>query len=264
VAAAIRNFGNDPGAIPEAEIPVGAAFGYLEAHIEQGPVLESMGAPLGVVSAITSQSRLTLTFGGRSGHAGTTPMGTRQDALGGAAAFVLLAEAQALATPGLVATVGQIAAQPGSANVIPGEVTLSLDVRHPDGDARRAALGRLLAAGAAEAERRRLTVQATEVFAHPAVPCDAALSALLGEAVRGVGLPAPELVSGAGHDAQILAARWPVAMLFLRSPGGISHHPDETVLPGDVALAVQTIVAFLERLGRRRTGEAPGGDGGRV
>jgi len=256
VAEAIRDFGNDPAALPAAEIAAPAAFGYLEAHIEQGPVLESLGAPLGLVSAITSQSRLTLTFGGRSGHAGTTPMGARRDALGGAAAFVLLAEAEALATPGLVATVGQIAALPGSANVIPGRVTLSLDVRHPDAAVRRAAVERMLAAGAAEAARRRLEMEATPVFEHAAVPCDAALSAVLRTALGAMGLAAPSLVSGAGHDAQVLAARWPVAMLFLRSPGGISHHPDEAVLPGDVALAVGAMVDFLERLGGQRSGPA--------
>jgi len=180
----------------------------------------------------------------------------RRDALGGAAAFVLLAEAEALGTPGLVATVGQIAALPGSANVIPGRVTLSLDVRHPDAAVRRAAVERMLAAGAAEAARRRLEMEATPVFEHAAVPCDAALSAVLRTALGAMGLAAPSLVSGAGHDAQVLAARWPVAMLFLRSPGGISHHPDEAVLPGDVALAVGAMVDFLERLGGQRSGPA--------
>ena len=190
VAEAIRDFGNDPAALPAAEIAAPAAFGYLEAHIEQGPVLESLGAPLGLVSAITSQSRLTLTFGGRSGHAGTTPMGARRDALGGAAAFVLLAEAEGLATPGLVATVGQIAARPGSANVIPGRVTLSLDVRHPDAAVRRAAVERMLAAERPKQRRRRLEMEATPVFEHAAVPCDAALSAVLRAALGAMGLAA--------------------------------------------------------------------------
>jgi allantoate deiminase len=230
-------FGLDPAAMPSV-IAREPALGYLEFHIEQGPVLESLGLSLGVVEAIVGQSRLELTFEGKAGHAGTTPMHLRQDALAGAAEWISTVENEALATEGLVATVGRIEAHPGAPNVIPGMVKVTLDVRHRDDAIRRAAVERLVAL----AKRRDLCVTSNVRIDQPVVAMDRRLTELLARS-------APRrLVSGAGHDAMIVARRMPAAMLFLRSPGGLSHHPDESVLPEDVAAALEAGMNFLEDL----------------
>jgi allantoate deiminase len=258
VAEAIRAFGNDPDDLPGAAYRPQALLGYLEPHIEQGPVLESLGLPVGVVEAITSAARLRLTFTGRAGHAGTAPMATRRDALAGAAAFVLAVERRARRVPGLVATVGQLEVQPGASNVISGEVRLSLDVRHPEEAVRDEAIGALLEEAAGLAAGRGLALTHEWQSRQAAVACDPRLMGLLEEAVREAGHPVHRLVSGAGHDAMIMSELAPVAMLFVRSVGGVSHHPDEAVLAEDVAAAHEAVVAFLRRLG---AAVGAGGDG---
>ena len=234
MADAFRAFGLDPARVAAAAYPPGRVLGYLEAHIEQGPVLESRGLPLGVVTAIAGQSRLRVTFVGRAGHAGTSPMDLRRDALPAAAEFVLEVERLARSVDGLRATVGVVAAEPGAVNVVPGSATLSLDVRHAD-DAARGRRGRRLLGSA-------------EAIASPRGACAFRVDQARAPR-RGPGRPGPDrparlgrraapgssprrLVSGAGHDAAVMAAMAPMAMLFLRSPGGVSHHPDESVLPG--------------------------------
>lgn len=247
VREAIRAFGLDetelPGALAEAN-----ALGYLEVHIEQGPVLQDAGAAVGVVSSIVGQSRLTLDFTGQAAHAGTTPMTLRRDPLAAAARFMVAAEDTARATPGLVATVGMIEARPGAGNVIPGEVSLSLDIRHEFDAVRAEALAALLDTAGREAAARGVTLAVTPRMEESATPMDAGLRAGLHEAAAGLGLAAPELVSGAGHDAQILAARMPAAMLFVRSPNALSHHPDEMVDPEDVDAALAVVVRLIETL----------------
>lgn len=213
----------------------GGARAYFEVHIEQGPVLESLGVPLGVVTAIAGQSRFRLTFTGQAGHAGTTPMDLRQDALAAAADFVLAAERLARATPGLVATVGTIAVPDGAVNVIPGRVELTLDIRHGDDAARAAAIAELQAAG-----REGIDVRWAPIHANDATPCSPALRAQLADAI---GPDAVELTSGAGHDAVTMAAFTDVAMLFVRSTGG-SHNPGEAVTEGDVARAIEVATRF--------------------
>jgi allantoate deiminase len=228
-------------------------IGYVEVHIEQGPVLAAKGLPVGVVSAIAGQTRGRMTFRGKAGHAGTTPMKLRRDALAGAAEFVLKAEAVARRAAALVATVGTIAVEPGASNVIPGEATLSLDLRHPRDPARRAALRRLLAAGRTIARRRKLQWSWKITQDNGAVACSPALTASLGESVKAVASRTPALVSGAGHDAVVMSAITPVAMLFVRCRDGLSHHPAEYAAPADLGVALKVVEDFLRRLAERET-----------
>jgi allantoate deiminase len=215
-----------PGLAPER---IGA---YLEVHIEQGPVLDAEGLPLAVVTAIAGQTTAAIGFTGRAGHAGTTPMTLRRDALAAAAELILAAERTARETPGLVATVGTVSVPHGATNVIPGRVELTLDVRHADDAARERAVTRLREG----AGRPGVAVHWDE-HSVAATPCS--LVAPLRRAVAAVGAPVRELVSGAGHDAMMMAGVTDVGMLFVRCAGGISHHPDESVREDDVALAIQ-------------------------
>jgi acetylornithine deacetylase/succinyl-diaminopimelate desuccinylase-like protein len=208
---------------------------YVELHIEQGPRLDRLGAPLAVVPGIVGYARGELTVRGRAGHAGTTPMEDREDALVAAAERVLAIQAAARAIPDAVATVGQLSVEPGGANVIPSSVTFSVDARAPDRDR----LDRLVGAIGFEPTLR------VEPVAMDRSVCDAVRRAL-----DELGLPVVELPSGAGHDAGILAAAGvPSAMVFVRSlNGGVSHSPDELSSPEDVALAVDALERTLARL----------------
>lgn len=255
VRAAIEAYGLQPGELAQAEVR-GEALGYLEVHIEQGPVLQDLGAEVGVVSAIVGQDRLSLHFTGRASHAGTTPMGLRRDALAAAARVISGAEDLARATPGLAATVGMIEARPGAGNVIPGEATCSLDIRHADDEARRQALTELLALAEREASARGVGFRSELRMSERAVPMAERLRALLHQAAEEEGLAHPELVSGAGHDAQIMAQRMPAAMLFVRSPNGLSHHPDEQVNREDVEAALRVGARFLTRLAASEPAQA--------
>ena len=221
--------------------------GYLEFHIEQGPVLEEKDLALGVVEAIAGQSRATVTFRGRAGHAGTTPMRLRTDSLTAAAEWLVAVEAAALATPGLVATTGFIACEPGAFNVIPGVTRCSLDVRHATDAIRTAALRDILAAADNIGARRQIAVEHIVEHDQAAVPLDPALTAIAEKSVHDAGSQPARMVSGAGHDAMIMAPHIPSAMIFLRSPGGISHHPDESVRAEDVATALRAGLSFLGR-----------------
>ncbi len=245
VRQAITAYGLNPDERSKARLHSGH-FGYLEFHIEQGPVLEHEDHSLGIVTAIIGQSRLQLVFTGKANHAGTTPMHLRHDALAAAAEFVLAAEKLARGTPGLVATVGQLSPHPGVGNVIPGEAVLSLDVRHANDAIRHDSVENLLKTAHAIAQARGIVVSFAANLDQPAVPMDAKLTTLLTEAAA----PCHPLfmTSGAGHDAMIVAPHLPAAMLFLRTPNGLSHHPDETVRPDDVQLAFETGLRFLERI----------------
>ncbi len=247
VQDAIRQFGLDPTRMVDARVN-DDALGFLEFHIEQGPVLESLDFPLGVVDAIAGQSRLSFLFEGKANHAGTTPMNLRRDALAGAAEWLGKVESEAQATHGLVATVGRLQVLPGAGNVIAGTVHASLDVRHADDVIRKRAVDAFQKRANEIAARRGLSVSWEWQLNQASVAMDASLVEMLKHSVKQAGHPVHQMVSGAGHDAMILASRIPVAMLFLRSPGGISHHPDETVLVEDVAAALMTGKAFLEKL----------------
>jgi len=242
VADAIAAFGLDPARIHEAQASPNA-LGYLEFHIEQGPVLDTFNLPLGVVEAIVGQTRGDVIFEGHANHAGTTPMNLRHDALAGAAEWISVVEQEARSTLGLVATVGRLDISPGAGNVIAGKARASLDVRHANDDVRRATILKLAERSRQIAENRGLTVRWEPRLDQPAVAMDPGLTSLF---------PAlHKMTSGAGHDAMIVARRMPTAMLFLRSPGGISHHPDETVRVEDVAAALEAGIGFLERLDAR-------------
>jgi allantoate deiminase len=249
LADALRDWGGDPGAIAALARDPATLRGYLEVHIEQGPVLEARDLPVGVVTAIAGQTRASVTFTGRAGHAGTTPMDQRHDALAAAAEWIGAVETTARAQPGLVATVGEIAAAPNASNVIPGSVTASLDVRHPDDAARGRAVDALRAAASEAGERRAVAARWEPVQANRAVPCDPGLTRALAGAVEAQGLPLARLPSGAGHDGVALAAIAPIAMLFVRCAGGVSHHPDESVRAEDVAVAIDVLERAVRGLG---------------
>jgi allantoate deiminase len=250
IGGAIAAFGLDPKHIGEARAAADA-LGYLEFHIEQGPVLESLSLPLGVVEAIAGQSRLDVVFEGQANHAGTTPMNHRQDALAGAAEWIGAVEREARAVPGAVATVGRVNVSPGAVNVIAAAAGASLDVRHADDTVRRELVTRLLRCAEQIAAARCLKSSWEQRLDQAAVAMDPSLTQLLERAVANAGRPVHRMASGAGHDAMIVARRMPAAMLFLRSPGGISHHPDESVLAEDVAAALEGGMQFLEQLERR-------------
>jgi allantoate deiminase len=242
VADAIAAFGLDPARIREAQASPNA-LGYLEFHIEQGPVLDNLNLSIGIVEVIVGQTRGDVIFEGHANHAGTTPMNLRHDALAGASEWIGAVEQEARSTSGLVATVGRLNVSPGAGNVIAGSVLASLDVRHANDDVRREAVSKLTDRARQIAASRGLTVRWEPRLDQPAVAMDTGLTSLF---------PAlHKMTSGAGHDAMIVARRMPTAMLFLRSPGGISHHPDETVLAEDVAAALEAGIGFLERLDAR-------------
>jgi allantoate deiminase len=236
---AINSFDGDPGALASAKRC--DLLGYVEAHIEQGPILEAADQPIGVVSAIAGQTRVRAAFVGKAGHAGTVPMNFRCDALCAAAEFILGVEKAAGERPGLMATVGQLGVAPGASNVIAGRADLTLDVRHADDDIREEAVRKLGALAESIASARGAQLDWHIAQATPAVRCDPNLSALLAPG-------APVLASGAGHDAAALASLCPVAMLFVRCREGISHHPDEFASSEDIASALDAMLGFLDRL----------------
>lgn len=247
MADAIRAFELDPGEVGKAAASEDA-LGFFEVHIEQGPVLEAEGLQVAAVTAVLGQSRHTLTWTGQANHAGTTPMHLRRDALAGAAEWIAAVELLAQRSEGLVATVGHVDVEPNAGNVIAGAVKVSLDVRHANDGERTTAVDNLLAQAEAIAARRGLTLKCVRQMDQPAVPMDEQLTAFVAEAMEAAGLPVKRMPSGAGHDAMVMAARMPTAMLFLRSPGGLSHHPDEAVLEEDVTAALNVCRKFIERL----------------
>jgi allantoate deiminase len=245
LADAVRACGGDPDALSRAGRRADDLLGYCEVHIEQGPVLERLELPVGVVSAIAGQSRISVSLRGEAGHAGTVPMDGRHDALCAAAELVLAVERTARVEPGMVGTVGRVAVEPGTGNVIPGAVELSLDLRHQDDAVRARTVERLRERAAEIGAARGVEVGWELRQESAAVPTDPALSKRLAEAVAAAGLPVERLPSGAGHDAAAVAAIAPVAMLFVRCRGGVSHHPDEAVEPGDVGVALDVLERFL-------------------
>lgn len=247
VREAIANFGLNPKEIAQAELGRNI-LGYLEFHIEQGPVLESLNQPLAAVEAIAGQSRLQFAFLGRGNHAGTTPMPLRYDAIAGAAEWISAVERIAQSSPGLVATVGKVEARPGAANVIAGEARLTLDVRHGSDDARLRAVEDLVRQAYEISARRGLSVRENTLLNQPAVALDPFLTGEIEKAILKTGCKPHRMVSGAGHDAMILGKKIPAAMIFLRTPDGISHDPAESVAVEDVERAIQCGLHLLDHL----------------
>jgi len=252
--AAMRAFGLDPAKIGEAAIGEDV-LGFIELHIEQGPVLEAERIPVAVVEGITGQTRLNLRFTGQANHAGTTPMHLRRDALAAAAEWITKVEKQirraaATSDPGIVATVGRIVAEPNAGNVIAGSAEVSFEIRYGSSAARNRWTTKLIADAEAIAKRRGIGLEWTEKLDQQTVRMDRRLSTMLKAAVKACGYPVKTIPSGAGHDAMVMAARVPTAMLFLRSPGGISHHPTESVLGADVEASLNVGREFLLLLGK--------------
>jgi allantoate deiminase len=247
---AIKNFGGAPEKLKSARRDPNQLLGCFEAHIEQGPVLEKKNLAVGIVTAIAGQTRARITFTGHAGHAGTTPMALRKDALCAAAEFILAAEKLAKKIPGLFATVGEISARPGASNVIPGDACLTLDIRHETDSVRLSAYLALKKHAAQIARRRKLRVQSNRVQETAAVHCAPNLSELLGKSVKRRQKFLPRLASGAGHDTAVMAKITPAAMLFIRCKKGISHHPDESVKTPDIQIALDVMNDFIQSLAK--------------
>lgn len=238
-AAAIAALARDPAALA----------GYVEVHIEQGPVLLERGLPLGVVTSIAGSARIDAAVTGVAGHAGTTPMGLRRDAAAAAAEMLLAIEARCRQAPTLVGTVGRLVVPNGSTNVIPGSCAFSIDIRAGDDATRDAAVADVLAACAAIAARRGVTLALTPTMQKPCARCTPRLTDLLSDCVRRAGAEPLRLPSGAGHDAMMMARITDICMLFVRcGNGGISHNPLETVDAADVELAARVFADFVARV----------------
>ncbi|MCO6046346.1 Zn-dependent hydrolase [Aeoliella sp. ICT_H6.2] len=245
---AMASFGLSPDELESCRYTPSEVIGFVEPHLEQGPVLERLEQPVGVVTGIVGQSRLQLAFRGEAGHAGTAPMSGRRDALVAASAFVQTVRDTALSIDGLKATVGSLRVCPNASNVIPGVVELTLDVRHLADDVRRYGVDTLVDAGHSLAEAEHCTFEVLEETAQHSVNADARLMTMLSDTIKECHGGPVLLESGAGHDAAIMGQVFPMAMLFLRHPGGVSHHPDERVELNDVATAIEVLGQYVLRL----------------
>ncbi|MCW3001951.1 MAG: allantoate amidohydrolase [Conexibacter sp.] len=248
VRDALAGFGGDPEDVGSASRRGERLVGYVEVHIEQGPVLEDRDAPVGVVTAIAGATRAEVRFTGVAGHAGTVPMAARHDAACAAAELVLAVEAAGRDTDGLVATVGRLRALPGAPNVVPGAAVASLDVRHADDQVRAGAVAALRGRAEEIAAIRGLDLDWRPQLDAAAVVVDPVLTEHLAQAVVARGLPEVRLASGAGHDGVVLSDLCGIAMLFVRCEGGVSHHPGESVAVADVAVALDVLHDLVVRL----------------
>ena len=248
IGEALRAFGCDPAAIGAVARKASDVLGYVEVHIEQGPVLEEEGLAIGVVTAISGACRFQIEVHGKAGHAGTLPMPMRRDALTAAAEMVLAIEAIAKVTAGLVATVGQIAVVPGAVNAVPGQAAFTLDIRSPMDRTRRSGVLEIEKQLKSIARRRHITVKVVETYNEKAVTCDQRLIRHFTEAADRIGVPSIGLPSGAGHDGLAVSKLCPIGMLFVRCKGGVSHHPDESVKADDVEIATRVLLEFLDQL----------------
>jgi allantoate deiminase len=243
---ALVAFGLDPQRIPDAARRRADVLAYAELHIEQGPVLEAEGLPVGVVTAINGANRLAVDIAGRAGHAGTVPMALRRDALAAAAECVLAVESRCGREPDLVGTVGRIEAAPGATNVIPGEARFTIDVRAPRDDQRRAAAAEIEAAIRAICARRDVAVEMRAVHEGRTAACAAWLQAQIGDAIAAEHVAVRHLPSGAGHDGTAMVDLADIGMLFVRCKGGVSHHPLEAITTGDADLSARVFLRFIE------------------
>jgi hydantoinase/carbamoylase family amidase len=220
--------------------------GFIEVHIEQGPVLLERGLPLGVVTSIAGSVRMVATVTGQASHAGTTPMTMRRDAVAAAAEMTLAIESRCAQAPTLVGTVGMVSVPNGAANVVPGRCEFSIDIRAGDDGTRDEAVADVVRVCEAIAKRRGVTLALAHSMAVPCAPCAPALMDLLGESLERAGLAHFRLPSGAGHDAMMMARLTPACMLFVRcGNGGISHNPLESVAVEDLDLAALVFLDFL-------------------
>ena len=244
---ALTAFGGNPDGWPDVDRRGKNVVAYVESHIEQGPVLLNEGLAVGVVTAIAGASRLRVRVTGLAGHAGTVPMGSRQDALTAASEMVLFVEKYCEGKTGLVGTVGKMTVLPGAINVIPQDVEFTIDVRSGDDALRREAVAAFQSGFEDIAKRRKVTVNAAPFYAANAAPCDPALQEAFAQAIAAHGIKVRHLPSGAGHDAMVFPAVAPTAMLFVRcGNNGISHHPDETMTAEDAEIGTSVLLHFFE------------------
>src|SRR6266481_4775523 len=253
---ALSQFGLDPGRIGAAARSRSELHGYVELHIEQGPVLECESLPVGVVTAISGATRLAASLTGMAGHAGTVPMLLRRDALAGAAECIIAIEEFCRTDEaGLVGTVGYVHAMPGATNVIPGQVSFTIDIRAPTDANRKLAVADIVRSIENIAKRRKLVLQLDVTHEDRTVPCAAWLKRQVSEAIAGEGYPVFELPSGAGHDGMAMIDIADVAMVFVRCRGGVSHHPDEHVEPADVDAGARVLLRLIENFRPRDAGQ---------
>jgi allantoate deiminase len=247
MAEALKKFGLDPKHVGAAARIRRELLGYVELHIEQGPVLEQKNLAVGVVTAIAGATRLAVGLTGMAGHAGTVPMALRRDALAGAAECIVAIEEFCRSDKGgLVGTVGYIDAAPGAGNVIPGRVSFTIDIRAPVDAQRRLAVSDIVRRIEAIAKRRQLALQLDVTHENRTAPCASWLKEQVAEAVAAEGFPVFELPSGAGHDGMAMIDIADVAMIFVRCRGGISHHPDEHVEPADADAGARVLLRLIE------------------
>jgi allantoate deiminase len=245
LAEALTAYGLDPATVGGAARPRDEILAYAELHIEQGPVLEAKGLPVGCVTAISGASRFEVALDGVAGHAGTVPMEGRRDALAGAAECVLVVERRCRAEAGLVGTVGRIAASPDAINVIPGRVRFSIDLRSPDDAQRERAGADLLREIAAVAARRGLTQIARKIHDVAAAPCAPRLMTQIDRAIAAEDIAPFRLASGAGHDGMMVQAIADIGMIFVRCAKGISHNPAESITAEDADAGARVLLRFI-------------------
>jgi allantoate deiminase len=244
---AIAHYGLAAADLPDAVVTPDT-FAFLEYHIERGPVLESLHKPLGVVEAIVGRSRFTVEFIGEPSNSGTTPMNLRRDALSGAAEWIGMVEQEAKSVNGLFATVEKVEVFPGATGVIPSNVTMSVDMRHHSDKTLNGTIARLVEKGRHVAQKRRLRFDFHRNLDHQAVVMHPGLVHIAERALRLAGCPSSRLVSGYGHDAMIIAEKVPSALIFVRSPDGLSQHPGMQIHPADVELAISSGLHFLKEI----------------
>ena len=258
MAAALQAFGLDPTAVGKAARKREELLGYVELHIEQGPVLERAGLSVGCVTSINGATRLQVRMQGVAGHAGTVPMATRQDALVAAAEAILAVEQRCSQEQHLVGTVGRIDASPGAVNVIPGECRFTIDVRAPEDARRRRAVEDIRAAVAAIGVRRGIQSSIVVMHDSPASPCAPWLMQQIDAAITAQGVAPHRLPSGAGHDAMAVAAIADIGMIFVRCAGGTSHNPAESITIEDAQAGFETLCRFVRNLDPARRPVSPG------
>jgi hydantoinase/carbamoylase family amidase len=244
----VREFGGSPDTLrSHLEQPRGIRA-FIELHIEQGPVLEAIDSPIGIVTAIAGASRFTVDIEGVAGHAGTVPMHLRHDALVSAAECVLTINAIANETEDIVATVGSLYVTPNAKNVIPGHVRFTIDIRHQFDHIREDAVNRILQAIESIGATRGTEITVTPMPAGESTPMDSALIEIWRTILESEGITPQLLPSGAGHDAVAVAEIAPVSMLFLRCKGGISHNPAESITEADITTGIRILYRLLDRL----------------
>ena len=254
---ALSQFGLDPGRIGAAARSRSELHGYVELHIEQGPVLECESLPVGVVTAISGATRLAASLTGMAGHAGTVPMLLRRDALAGAAECIVAIEAFCRTDEGgLVGTVGYIHAMPGATNVIPGQVSFTIDIRSASDAHRKLVVADIVRQIETIARRRKLLLQVDVTHDNRTVPCAPWLRRQVADAIAGEGYRVFELPSGAGHDGMAMIDVADVAMVFVRCRGGISHHPDEHTDMSDVDAGARVLLRLIENFRPRAAADS--------